>query len=447
MRRALFIAYYFPPCGGAGVQRSAKFARYLSAVGWTPAVVTRPVGSESDFAPIDASLCPEVADVEVHRLEGPEPPPHTGWRGRADRWLRLRHPFASWWVEGVQRAAVRAQPFDLIYASCSPFESAVAAMRLARRTGTPWVVDLRDPWALNEMIIFPTRLHRWFELRRMGRVLRAADAVVVNTPEARKLLLARFPALRSRPVSVIPNGWDAADFAAPAPERSDDRFRIVHAGYLHVAMGRSERRRRLLRRVLGGSVPVDVLTRSHVFLMGALDLLAGRRPDLAPLIDVRFAGPVTPEVREVAEGRSVSVTFLGSVAHADSVALVRSADLLFLPMQNLANGRRASITPGKTYEYLASGRPILAAVPSGDTRDLLVRAGNALIADPADSAGMSRLIEEAVERARAGRRVPPPDPAVLARYERRALTAELADVFTAVAARSPSRAEADGRRR
>ena len=70
----------------------------------------------------------------------------------------------------------------------------------------------------------------------------------------------------------------------------------------------------------------------------------------------------------------------GYVTHLQALTLIRSADLLFLPMQNLPPGRRSSTVPGKTYEYLASGRPILGAVPPGDALDLLQRSGHAVCA-------------------------------------------------------------------
>ena len=40
MNKVLFIAYYFPPLGMGGVQRSLKFAKYLPDFGWQPVVFT-----------------------------------------------------------------------------------------------------------------------------------------------------------------------------------------------------------------------------------------------------------------------------------------------------------------------------------------------------------------------------------------------------------------------
>jgi glycosyltransferase involved in cell wall biosynthesis len=110
-------------------------------------------------------------------------------------------------------------------------------------------------------------------------------------------------------------------------------------------------------------------------------------------------------------------------------------------MHNLAPGVRATIVPGKTYEYLASGTPILAAVPDGDARDLLGEAGNAMLCRPDDVEGMARALLEALARHR--KRVPPDPPArnVVERFDYRGLTAQLGSVFDDVLAR-PRRYEA-----
>jgi glycosyltransferase involved in cell wall biosynthesis len=103
-------------------------------------------------------------------------------------------------------------------------------------------------------------------------------------------------------------------------------------------------------------------------------------------------------------------------------------------MQNLPAGVRATIVPGKTYEYLASGRPILAAVPEGDARDILASAGNAEICRPDDVEAMARAVERQLDRALSGAPSPKPDPAVVARFEYRHLAGRLARVFEDVLA-------------
>src|SRR5699024_9720956 len=142
-------------------------------------------------------------------------------------------------------------------------------------------------WALDEMSIHPTAVHRALERVRMRDALRGADAIVMNTPEAARRLRRSIPAAAQRIVSVVPNGFDAEDFGAPAPERLDGAFRVVHTGYLHTELGFDNRRRAAIGRVLGGGASdVDIRTRSHVYLVEAINRLAQRRPDLADRIEV-----------------------------------------------------------------------------------------------------------------------------------------------------------------
>jgi glycosyltransferase involved in cell wall biosynthesis len=276
------------------------------------------------------------------------------------------------------------------------------------------------------MIVWPTAFQRQAERRLMRRSLGSADAIVMNTQESAAELARCFPELEQR-TTVITNGFDAADFVAAAPERADSAFRIVHAGFMHTAAGR-KRTKRLHHALGGANASVDFLTRSHVFLLEAVDRALALHPELASEVEVHLVGPQTDADREAS---APFVREHGYLPHDESLALVRSADLLFLPMHNLPPGHRARIVPGKTYEYLASNRPILAAIPDGDAHDLLTRAGTALIRRPDDVDGMAQAIADtAGSRGRAA--TPQVDPELLAGYERRELTRQLASVFDRV---------------
>lgn len=432
MPRLLFLAYHFPPVGGAGVQRSVKFVRYLPEHGWEPVVVTGPLGSIGDSYLTDETLGHELpAALDVHRLAGPEPLSGRGWRGRAERLLRLPTAWSRWWVRGAVETGRELGEIDLVLATMSPFESCAAAARLARSYGVPWVADLRDPWALDEMRVYTSRAHRRLERRRMRRSLASAAAIVMNTPEAAAQLVTAFPELGRRRVLAIPNGFDSSDFAETVAPAAAGAFRVVHTGDLHTAFGLRHRSAGLVRRLLGGTLgDVDILPRSHVFLLEAVDRLLERRPELRDGIEIHLAGGM--DAADRAAIRTPGVVLHEYVSHGEAIRLMQSADLLFLPMHAVPPPRRARIVPGKTYEYLASRRPILAAIPDGDARDLLGRAGSALLCRPADVACLERSLESQVDRKRAGDPPARPDEDVLAGFERRRLTAELAAALDAV---------------
>ena len=112
---------------------------------------------------------------------------------------------------------------------------------------------------------------------------------------------------------------------------------------------------------------------------------------------------------------------------------MRSADLLFLPMQNLPPGRRSSTVPGKTYEYLATGRPILAAVPPGDTSDILQAVGHT-VCGPDDIDGIAAAIAAAIARSDAGVASPELNWDVVRTFERRVIARQLAALLRTVVA-------------
>ena len=71
MKKVLLITYYWPPAGGAGVQRVLKFAKYLPQFGWIPIVLTVP----NPDAPVeDTSLEKDIpSECKVYKIKGWEP--------------------------------------------------------------------------------------------------------------------------------------------------------------------------------------------------------------------------------------------------------------------------------------------------------------------------------------------------------------------------------------
>ena len=437
MKKVLFIAYFFPPAGGAGVQRAEKFVKYLPSEGILPVVITGPTSKECRWTPQDRSLMKSIpAEVPVHRVEGARPAEAGKFRSRLQRWLRLPSQFSKWWIDSATKLALQvADDEELIFATMSPFESGEIAQTLSRKLGIPWVADLRDPWALDEMQIYPTYLHRRLEMRIMERLLSSAAIVIMNTPEASAALKQAFPKLQNKTILTIPNGFDAEDFAESFSPRIDRKFRIVHSGYLHTDNGLELRKRRFSRLLGGAYAGVDILTRSHTVLLEALERWCSEKPEVRQHVEIVFAGKTSAEDRAVADASPVAALtrFAGYLSHEKSVELVRTADLLFLPMHNLPVGWRCRIVPGKTYEYIASGRAILAAVPDGDARDFLDACGTALLCRPDDVSAMVQLLDKAYLNWRTGR-VPQRNDTFVQQFERRNLTMSLASAFASLLA-------------
>ena len=348
MRSVLFLSYYFPPVGGAGAQRPAAFVRYLPRVG-LPTNRRHRAGTRAQ--PVDTPgrdlagqasragrRCDEypVRSRPTRALSASEWVDISGFERRWDRW----------WIDGATTcAADLGSETELVYAWMSPFSSAVVASRIADKLRRPWIADLGDPWALDEMMVYPTRAHRRLAIRQMRDGLQSAAAIVMSTQEAVFRVREAFPEFDNKPIVAIPNGFDSDDFGGPAPDRDPNVFRIVHTGYFHTQLGLRHRNAAPMRRLLGGAVPgVDFLTRSHYFLLEAVDRLLQEDPSLERRLEIHLAGVLSEVDRELAEGSPVT-RLHGYVSHEKTLELLRTADLLFLPMQDLRAGVRATIVP------------------------------------------------------------------------------------------------------
>jgi glycosyltransferase involved in cell wall biosynthesis len=181
-----------------------------------------------------------------------------------------------------------------------------------------------------------------------------------------------------------------------------------------------------------------------VYLMSALERVRAADPVGGARLELHLAGVLSEADRAAAGTGATMIREHGYLPHAKTTALMRSADLLFLPMHDLPEGQRSRIVPGKTYEYLAAGSPILAAVPDGDARDILAGMENVHLCRPRAVDCMASAIAAELQRGEpaAGRAS-----SALAPYERRALTRRLAGVFDLAAdAAAPALSPPAGRR-
>lgn len=438
MKRLLFIAYHFPPHGGAGVQRSLKFVKYLPAAGIEPVVLTGLGGTDRKWNPADGALEDEIPpDITVVRTEWPVGPCRNQPAAEKQRF-----------AHAVQ--LIEERKLEAIFVSMSPFSDASFGARLAARCGIPWIADLRDPWALDEFQVYRTRWHRQRTFNLMRRALQSASLIVMNTPEAAAALRRVYPEFFDRTVSVT-NGYDAADFPPLAAPVHNEFFTIVHAGFLHTTAGLRQRQETWRYRLLGRVEPgVELLPRSHYYLLQALALWTAEEPAVLPHVRLLLVGEPRPLDRELVNRSPVRAiaSFTGYLPHAESLQTIRTADLLFLPMHKLPSERRATIVPAKTYDYLASGRPILAPVPDGDAKDFLVRSGCGLVCAPDAIDRMVAHLSTQYRRWSEGLPSPKPDFEYIGTFERRALARQLAEYLQNLpqppAPQAPAAAAADG---
>ena len=393
--RLLLVTYYFPPSGGAGVQRTLKFAKYLRAAGVEPVVLTVEAGA---YPSLDPTLAADVPDgVEVVRTRALDPFGLYGaltGRSRRDAvavgsvagadslgqrlglWARANVflPDARvGWAPFAARAArqiVRAGRADAVLTSGPPHSThlvGLALRRLLADRGVPWYRRLPRPVDRHQL------LRRAPDVPPRPCVRRGPGAACAPVRRRRRdgqpdvgaraggEGRARAGRRPRDPERVRPRGLRGARGEGeggtrerPRPPRAapprPGAFTLVHVGSLY------------------GSRNPETLWAA----VAALRERGGPQTGGAGRLRIRLVGRVDGAIRASLDryGLGEVIDEAGVVTHAEAVAEMAAADLLFLSIEPVANAD--GILTGKLYEYLASGRPVLAlGPPDGDAARLL----------------------------------------------------------------------------
>jgi glycosyltransferase involved in cell wall biosynthesis len=367
------LAYYFPPLGGAGVQRTLKHVKYLRRHGWVATVVT---GRPGSYPVDDRSL---LADVpEGTRVVRARNLPLASYAGMVLRRLGLRSlaGLVIWpdgglgWAPALLWRAwreVRRNPPDAIYSTSSPYSAHLVARLLARRTGIPWVADFRDEWAHDVHQREAPPLARWLSHRAEKAVMSDASEVVVVADYF------ELDGIKPGTRTTITNGVDPDDLAGlpVAPPQRRDRMRLSFVGTLYAERDCAPVLEALGRLVEDGRLPADA-------------------------VEFRVIGNVwLPGAERILPANTVHT---GYVDHNRALEEMREADvlLLYVPPASLAPS-------GKLYEYLASERPILCVARRDNLAFQLVDEwGAGAAAEPGDGAAIEAALLDLYERWREG---------------------------------------------
>jgi len=395
-RTLLMISYYYPPLGGIGAQRSLKLARYLPRFGWRAIVVTPSVGSYA----LDPSL-DEIGEVirtrswELPRLlrsvagrlgpgavpgaaaepaDSPQIEGHRGLRKLVRTWLYIPDPCVGWLPFARRAAFAAAARADAVFSTSSPATAHLAARAVARRRSLPWIADYRDLWTDAHYPFYDSPLRLAIDRRLEGRVLADAQAVTtVSRPWRDTLARGQRDPERFR---VIPNGFDPDDFAALSPPRRrpgapspEHPFVLLYAGLFY-----------------GRRQDPDPLFRALARLFEAGRLARDR-------VRVRIYGAADPYVVDRVDrlGLGDVVQNLGFRPHAETLAAQREADALWLIVRD--DPRSLGHVPGKLFEYIGAGRPILAqASERGEVARIVADSEAGVVVAPDDSPGLDAAL-------------------------------------------------------
>ncbi len=432
--KILIITYYWPPSGGSGVQRWLKFVKYLPTFGITPYVFT-PENPSFDLR--DESLIKDIpAEAEViyfpiwepyklvQRISGK---PFSMGSTTADSksglikgmmtWLRgnlfFPDPRIFWVKPSVQflDGFLKDNLIDTIITTGPPHSVHLIGLRLKKKNPQlKWVADFRDPWSewgilLNfKLTAWSKRIHQRME----KQVLTAADRVVTITP----FYVKQLERLSGRKVDLITNGFDESDFANwntwPSPQVSDGgQFVIRHVGLVNPSCDPRP-------------------------FMNAVKQLILSHPEFSKQVIIDFTGTVNDEFRNfVTDDESLSriTVFNASVPHHELIKLYEQSTVLLLILTGYKDGE--GFLPGKLFEYLATGLPIIAIGPVPSDADVLLREeGRDIMIASGDTELMKKKILSLFQDWKAGQM--PQKNSTSTRYSRKQLTFKLVELLKSV---------------
>jgi glycosyltransferase involved in cell wall biosynthesis len=394
----LIVSYHFPPDSRVGAVRPAKFAKYLTRYGWRPMVLT-----------IDTKHIPSP---EVERAEEVKSVPTTRtsvWPTALDVLVTLRNRLRSF-VRPRQSAAIHAQPapvasphvdrparllfvrklgqllfefpdsqvgwvipavwtgywlirrerIRLILVTSPPRSSVFIGVILARLTGARLITDLRDPWrprdeGPSEATLSRTdRIRAWFERKLMER----SDEIITTADLYTECLRQSHPSVAPHKFHTITNGYDSEDLSALEEIKPNERFTLSYLGTFYWT-----RTPRPLLIALSELVEADKLPRH--------------------LLQVNFIGTFASSTGETMDDLvrlcrlEGCVSVRGVVPYQQALREMRKSDVLIL----LAPKEQYYGIPAKSFEYIATGKPILCLGSTGATANLIARSGCGVVVD------------------------------------------------------------------
>lgn len=356
MKKLLLISYYFPPCGGAGVQRWLRILKYLAKKDWQITVLTT---RDGDYPIIDKSLEEKIpAEITVHRCKTPifgklyqkvtndkQGLPYGTLNTRTNDnfwkkflyWVRIniiipdarviwnRYAFKE------AQALLKKQDFDLVLTSSPPHSTQLIGLKLKRKYNVKWVTDFRDPWAdiyylkLARQNILSYKINKFLErkvIRKADLNLIVSDHINAELPEGNKI--------------TFTNSYDPEDFPLESRQESA-KFRIKYIGKLTEAQ--------------------DVN-----LIIQALNNL----PQLHNDIEVTFVGTY----QENPFNTSYPILIKNFLPHQEAIAEMINSDLLILLINNYPQNKGMLTT--KLFEYLGSNVPIFCLGPQdGDANKII----------------------------------------------------------------------------
>jgi len=367
LKKVLIITYYWPPSGGAGVQRSLKFVKYLPAFGIEPIVITVDA-NQATYPIVDETLEKEIDPaIRVIRtrsfeplkilsaLKGKDNIPHGGFANTNKESITqktLRFVRGNFFIPDARRGWVRfavkaaselieKEKIDTVFVSSPPHSSQLIGMELKEKYKVRWIADMRDPWT--DIYYYKDLLQTKFAASRDAvyerQVLEGADEVISVSDPINEMFLSKSTKLKREKFHIIPNGYDSDDFKNAGKSQADF-FQVTYVGTM-----------------------ADIYRPAILF--EAFQRLVKEFSVEKNDIQLTMVGSSASAIKQIMEASGVDkiAEFIPHVDHSAAIEFMQKADVLLLVIPDVENSE--GILTGKLFEYLGAGKPIVGLGPKG----------------------------------------------------------------------------------
>ncbi len=362
MRNILFLSYYWPPSGKAALHWPLKMIQYLPSLGWQPAVITV---EEDSFSEKDNSLLKDIPD-NLKIIKTPQFDVFKIYRKITGRklgeplsisetvsnknnspaqklslWMRMNIfiPDAriGWYSYGV-KAAIKlireyeseGKKIDMIFSLGTPHSTHLIAKKVSHISKIPYTAFLSDPWVDQAYYKSFNRSALSIKIDRIleSSVMKTASKIIFVTQTARQSFIERYPEIEAKSY-VLFWGYDESKFRSYNPKKhssSDEKF-ILHTGNM-----------------------ADFQNPE------AFWQLIKSKNEKGANYKIHFTGTVGPAVINSLEraGLKDYYKIKGFLQYNDLIKEFDEADILLVCPYDKNH------IPGKLFEYLRAGKPIIA---------------------------------------------------------------------------------------
>lgn len=381
MRKVLVIAYYFPPLGWSGVQRTLKFVKYLRYFDWEPIVVT--VG-KTKFSILDESLEDELPkDIKIIRVDDIVLKDVTDVMKRkikgyveasinsiSDESLKQLYeeeiekkiselrdmvllPDGNViWANNVIKEIndkIDFTEIDVVYTTSSPYSAHIIGEYIKKEYSIPWIADFRDQWIDNPYIDYDKDSLRYKLEKNMEKnVVFNCDRLITVTPVITENYISTYKIEKNK-VITITNGYDEEDFKNIKSKKENNKFTMVHNGSFYL-----KRNPDTVARVIKKLVENEIIDEKKI------EIILNGNNDCN----------IINKFKEIMGEYSDVIKINGYLSHEESLIKSNNADILLLICGEEESSKQ--VYTGKVFEYLRLRKPVLAISPKGSLVDKLL---------------------------------------------------------------------------